>query len=174
MHSTLTHSPLRAYIGFGQFQVFADFEYFIFDELSCNFSDSNNHFHDFTSYLVTFCPYISQWTCLIDMRWCLYLKSNQINLAWNELIYCYNSQALYSVLIVLTSSWNNFYRSAVCLTSLALPLAGRKDMYWRKAGTLVDKPKARLFIFRCLHERIESSRVWCGLLWLSSTVNMHS
>ncbi len=24
---------------------------------------------------------------LIDMRWCLYLKSNQNNLAWNELMH---------------------------------------------------------------------------------------
>ncbi len=63
MSPEITHKLMRFYVEvkliprygsinklfFGQFQVFADFEYFIFDELSYNFSrlifmNSNNHF----------------------------------------------------------------------------------------------------------------------------------
>ncbi len=45
-----------------------------------DFMDSNNH------QLPSDSSYISQCVCLIDMRWCLHLKSTQNNLAWNGLI----------------------------------------------------------------------------------------
>ncbi len=81
---------LEAYISaFGQFQVFADLEYFSFEAMYQtifqDFMDSNNHFHDFTIYLVIFLRTLVNVCVLIDMRWCLYLKGTQNNLAWNEM-----------------------------------------------------------------------------------------
>ncbi len=48
-----------------------------------DFMGLNNHFHDFTSYLVTFVHIQVNVYIVIDMHWCLYLKSD---LVWNELM----------------------------------------------------------------------------------------
>ncbi len=48
--------------------------------------DSNNHFSWFYKLPSDFFSIYKSMYVLIDMRWCLYLKSNQNNLEWVKLV----------------------------------------------------------------------------------------